>query len=79
MENPTLTAPPDSDWGTAEQFVIDKGFIPTCVSWESYIACMLLYWEGDVENEGETEYNTPLKNWLAFLHENFRLEDFDYE
>ena len=75
----SLTAHPESDWGKAEQFVIDRGFSPVFVSWESYIACLILSYEGDLENEGLTEEDMPLETWLSLLHENYRLEDFDYE
>ena len=75
----SLTAPPDSDWGKAERFVIDRGFSPVFVSWDSYIACLILHWEGDLENEGQTVDNYPIENWLALLRESNRLEDFDYE
>ena len=75
----SLTAPPDSDWGKVEQFVIDRGYTPVFVSWVSYIACLILSYEGDLENKDLTEEDMPLETWLSLLHENYRLEDFDYE
>lgn len=79
MDNRSLTAPPDSDWGKVEQFVIDRGFSPVFVSWESYIACMILSYEGYLENERQTEEDMPLETWLSLLDANYRMEDFDYE
>lgn len=79
MGNFTLTAPPNSDWGKVEQFVIDRGFSPVFVSWESYIACMILSYEGYLENERQTEEDMPLETWLSLLDANYRMEDFDYE
>ena len=77
----SLTAPPDSDWGKVEQFVIDRGFSPVFVSWESYIAGIILHWEGCLENEdGITDAeDLVLENWLAEFDGNYRMEDFDYE
>ena len=79
MDNRSLTAPPDSDWGKVEQFVIDRGFSPVFVSWESYIACMILSYEGYLENERQTEEDMPLETWLSLLDANYRMENFDYE
>ena len=80
-----LTASPNSDWGRVEQFVINRKFEPS-IPWESYIACMILSYEGDLESEGLTEAEMPIDAWL---YENFgrdrkdignyRMEDFDYE
>ena len=75
----SLTAPPGSDWGKVEQLVIDRGFTPVFVSWESYIACMILSYEGYLENEGLTEEKLSLDDWLSELSMNYRMEDFDYE
>lgn len=82
----SLTAPPDSDWGKVEQFVIDRGYTPVFVSWESYIACMILSYEGDLENDGITEAEMPLDDWLfenfgrgTGQGGNYRMKDFDYE
>ena len=73
-------APPDSDWGKVEQFVIDRGKSPVFVSWESYIACMILSYEGDLESENMTEEELPLDEWLnTWIGMNYRMEDFDYE
>ena len=74
----SLTAPPDSDWGKVEQFVINRGFEPS-IPWGSYIACIILSYEGDLETEGLTEEELPLGEWLSLLDANYRMEDFDYE
>ena len=74
----SLTAPPDSDWGKVEQFVIDRGFEPS-IPWDSYIACVILSYEGHLEYEELTEEKMPLREWLSLLNENYRMEDFDYE
>jgi len=74
----SLTAPPDSDWGKVEQFVIDRGFEPS-IPWGSYIACIILHYEGDLEDEGLTEEELPLREWLSLFDMNYRMEDFDYE
>lgn len=86
MEHNQITAPPGSDWGKVEQFVIDRGFSPVFVSWESYIACMILSYEADLESEGITEDEMPLADWLfenfgrgTGQGGNYRMEDFDYE
>lgn len=79
MGKRALTEHPSSDWGKVEQFVIDRGYEPTDVSWRNYIAGILLHWEGEVEYEGESDWNTPIDNWLENFNANYRMEDFNYE
>ena len=75
----SLTAPPDSNWGKVEQFVIDRGYFPVNISWREYIATIILHWEGCSEDRVSTEEELVLENWLAEFDGNYRMEDFDYE
>lgn len=68
-----------SDWDIVSNFIRQKNFTPKNVSIDSYIACILLHYEGDLENEGVETEDVSVSDWLEVFSENYRLEDFDYE
>lgn len=68
-----------SYWELTENFVKQHNYIPKNVSWDEYIAGVILHYEGDLEDEYLTEEELPLSKWLnVWIGMNYRLEDFDY-
>lgn len=67
-----------SDWEFTENYIKQHNYIPQNISWNEYIASVLLHYEGDLESENLTENELPLKEWLENMKGNYRFEDFDY-
>jgi hypothetical protein len=68
-----------SDWEKVEQYVRQHGYTPINVSWESYIASIILYYEGDLEETEREADDYTIDEWLENIGENYQLKDFDYE
>lgn len=60
----------------ADKFITSKGFVPT-IPRSSYLACMVLSYEGDLENENLTDFDLPFETWLQNYAND--LGSFDYE
>lgn len=68
-----------SDWDNTVELVKHMGYKPKNVSFDSFIACILLHYEGNCEQE---EREIPMEEYLTagiMDGEEGRLEDFDYE
>lgn len=68
-----------SDWEKVEQFVKQHGYKPQNICWESYIASIILFYEGDLEMVEREPDDYTIDEWLENLNANYRFEDFDYE
>lgn len=67
-----------SDFELVRDFIKQKNFTPQYTTMDSYITCVILSYEADLESEGLSEDDMSLESWLGFLCMNYRLEDFDY-
>ena len=65
-----------SDWEKVERFIREHNYIPKNVSWESYIASVLLHLDGFSEQE---EREIKVDEFLDTFFEYGTFTDYDYE